>query len=171
MTNDTVSSSITKASSHLGSVERYEKPDSVILAHLAQLSKEMTKLTTDMEQMQAKTVDSELRQAATETSVQDLANKITLTQSKNLKKILRQVRAESDNLSDSNLKVDIYQKQLHTSTTSTVTEAAQIQATLEIAQLDAKRCARTLEDLREDARDQAELDGVVLTDQDLAYVD
>ena len=74
-------------------------------------------------------------------------------------------------MSDANRKVEIYQKQLSKSASSTETEYAHIQATLEIAQLDAKRCARTLDDLRDEAKDQAELDGVMLTENDLAYVE
>ena len=171
LTNDTVSSSITRTNSDKGSVERYEKPDSVIMSHLAKLSQDMSRLTTEIEQIQSRTTENEIRHVTTESAIQELATKLTLTQSKNLKKILQQVRSEADNLSDANRKVEIYQKQLSKSASSTETEYAHIQATLEIAQLDAKRCARTLDDLRDEAKDQAELDGVMLTENDLAYVE
>ena len=135
---------------------------------ISQLTAEVNTLRLNQE-AQSKANDN--RHTATETKLRtfetSIANVEKTISGSTLKAMLRSIRDEANKLEDMEREKQIYIKQYNSATSE---RKAELEGKIEIVDNQLQSQLRMLESLREDAIDQANQDGVILSDAQLRNV-
>jgi len=172
------SSSLTLSGDRPTSVEKYVPGDEQMQV-IASLTNTVTQMATEMAalkvNMETRAKENDAKHAQTDAKVRSIENNVSqltsLIGSVTLKNILRQIKDEANKLQSAMDEHAIYERQLNQANTARNQDRMMdIQGKLDICQNQINTHKRSLESLREDAREQAAVEGVGLSDAQLKYV-
>ena len=169
-TSNFISSRMSPSSEHESSVERYTSGSGEIGEMVALMSNTISKLSADVNTLrlnqEALARSNDTRHAAADSKMQAFEAKVAKTISSNtLKPILRSIRDEVNRIEAAKEEKSIYVAQLSDANVNgTKDRRTELQGRIDITENQIRAHHRMLVRLREDALEQAEQDGIELSD-------
>ena len=168
-------SSLFSSTSAQGSVERYKGGTGELGELVTAMTSTISQLTAEVNTLrlnqEAQSKANDNRHTATETKLRtfetSIANVEKTISGSTLKAMLRSIRDEANKLEAMEREKQIYIKQYNSATSE---RKAELEGKIEIVDNQLQSQLRMLESLREDAIDQANQDGVILSDAQLRNV-